>query len=329
MKIKWQYIVIQIIIGILLLFLWIKYIDLNSTFKYIKEINLSLILIFTIMYLSAYFIRSYRWKLILNPIKKVPFRKILPIYTIGLFTTYLVPLRIGELAKSILLKNENNMPIAKTLPTVFIDKFFDLLGFVLAVLLLSSIIFPSNEILSKVIWLSLILFIIILIFVILIVLKKEKTIILLEKTTLYLVPKKYKNNIDRILKNLTDGIFVINRPISELTLLFSLTILAIIFDGLFVCTLFYSMNYPIPFLTGVLGYDLIGLGFIVPVSPAAIGSNEVLWSLVFTTLLGLEKNKIAAITLFGHAYTTLLWILLVIIAIYTIKTFSLSRIFGK
>ena len=60
------YLIIGLIIGIVLIILWLHYIDLNELVARMKRIDTRLVFWATISYLAAYFIRSVRWNILLS-----------------------------------------------------------------------------------------------------------------------------------------------------------------------------------------------------------------------------------------------------------------------
>ena len=54
------FLIIGLIIGIVLILLWLHYIDLNELIMRMRKVNTELVFWATISYLAAYFIRSLR-----------------------------------------------------------------------------------------------------------------------------------------------------------------------------------------------------------------------------------------------------------------------------
>ena len=68
----------------------------------------------------------FRWKLFLNPVGKVSTFKTVKLYLVGIFLNFLLPIRVGEVAKPLMLKRIAGIPISQSLPTVAMDKALDL-----------------------------------------------------------------------------------------------------------------------------------------------------------------------------------------------------------
>ncbi len=72
-------------------------------------------------------IRGIRWGLFLRPVGNVKTFKAIQIFMIGMFLNFLLPVRGGEVAKSLILKRSANIPVSQSLPTVAMDKALDLM----------------------------------------------------------------------------------------------------------------------------------------------------------------------------------------------------------
>ncbi len=69
MKNKKLNLILSIFLGIIFLIIWLKIIDWQEFINYFKNFNLKLVLVYSVFYLLAYFLRSLRWKIILKPKK--------------------------------------------------------------------------------------------------------------------------------------------------------------------------------------------------------------------------------------------------------------------
>ena len=74
---------------------------------------------------SLYF-RVLRWGVLLRPIALVKTRSLMSATSIGLAANMLLPLRAGELIRPWLLARKEDLPLAKTIATVAIERLFDM-----------------------------------------------------------------------------------------------------------------------------------------------------------------------------------------------------------
>ncbi|MEA2096308.1 MAG: lysylphosphatidylglycerol synthase transmembrane domain-containing protein, partial [Candidatus Cloacimonadota bacterium] len=115
-----------IVLGAIFLIAWIRIVDWQEFLNYFRKFDLKMVLVFSLFYLLAYILRSLRWRIILKPIYKMGLVESFSIFMSGMLINYLIPVRAGEIAKSVILKTRENVKISDSLPSIFIDKLTDL-----------------------------------------------------------------------------------------------------------------------------------------------------------------------------------------------------------
>ena len=123
-------IVIIITIMVYAVFLFIS--DFNLVYE--KIINFKIIFVPVILSLVSlnWVVRFYRWHLLLkNSNIHIPIKNNFIIYLASLSLS-ITPGQIGEAIKSEFLKKQFKIPRSKTLPIIFIEKFYDLMGVLIA-----------------------------------------------------------------------------------------------------------------------------------------------------------------------------------------------------
>jgi len=111
MKNKRLNLLIGSIIGIIFLILWFNLIDIKEFASYFKTYNLWKTIPYLGYYFLAYFFRSLRWKEILKPLSKTTTWESYGVFNTGLLINYLIPIRLSEVAKSIILKMKKHIPM--------------------------------------------------------------------------------------------------------------------------------------------------------------------------------------------------------------------------
>src|SRR5436309_9911013 len=85
--------------------------------------------------LLAYLIRAWRWRVLMAPIKKrVGMYNLTSTMFIGFMISFIVPFRIGEVARPVLLARREKVSTTATIATVALERLFDVLT-VMALLL--------------------------------------------------------------------------------------------------------------------------------------------------------------------------------------------------
>ena len=90
------------------------------------------------VYFIGVWLRAARWRLLMSPFADVRTERLFRIILIGFSINNVLPLRLGELVRTFLLRQSHGVPIASTLATVLIERLLDvfaLCGILTAVLL--------------------------------------------------------------------------------------------------------------------------------------------------------------------------------------------------
>ncbi len=303
-------ITIGLLVGIGLLFLVSRFVDIPTTIRIIKQSlstprGIILGLLSGVAFLTAFSIRGVRWKLFLNPIGHVSTFKAIQLFLVGIFLNFLLPIRGGEVAKSLMLKRVANIPISRSLPTVAMDKALDLMPalFIMAIVPLLGIQMDIKLWIVLAIVSGLLLCLIF--FVILAAWKRTAAIGLLHKMTL-LLPKSIGSKIEGFATGFVDSLLMGASQPRIFVPAILLTCVAVIFDGLFAMLAFWTIGFPISFGTAIFGYTVYNMFYILPTPPGQVGSNEAVGLLVFSGLLHLPADKVTAMFVFSHPWAALI-----------------------
>jgi uncharacterized protein (TIRG00374 family) len=92
--------------------------------------------------LLSYWLRALRWKFILLPVKRVRFSSVLLTTAVGYAALSLLPARMGDLIRPLLLAKRENFPASASLASILTERVFDLWSVVFYFLVF--IIWPPN-----------------------------------------------------------------------------------------------------------------------------------------------------------------------------------------
>lgn len=128
-----KYIKILIVLAIILLLFWyfFKNVDMEDVAIHLKNLNPLYPVVFLLGHFLQYFIRAYRWGILLKPYKeKIPLRTLYHFTIIGFFLNLILG-RVGEPARGILLAREVNIKKSYGLASVVLERMIDILFMVL------------------------------------------------------------------------------------------------------------------------------------------------------------------------------------------------------
>ena len=296
------------LLGIVFLVAWLRIVDWNEFVHYLKNFKLTKAILFSFFYIFAYFLRSLRWKIILNPIHKMKCTESFMLFMTGLLVNYVIPVRAGELAKSIILKNKYKVRISKSLPSVFIDKITDLFPIILIMILIPIITVKLNTTLFIIISALFLIFLGFIAFLFFAVNHRQKAVDLLH-FILKVLPGKYRGKFEDFFENFVDGMAIMKDRFFDNILVYIITLLAVLSEAVYIYAVFRAFGAEISYPKILFGYTLMNLTYILPTPPAQIGSNQFMWVLIFSFALGVNENLTSAAVTFSHLLTSI-WILL-------------------
>ncbi len=128
-------ITIAVIFTLILYVILVFFGKVNALKESFLSFNPTYLIPVLILVISNYFLRYLRWELFLRSSGiNIPFKRSLLIFISG-FLGSITPGKIGESLKSLSLKNLYNIPLSKSLPIVFLERFNDLTSSFLLILI--------------------------------------------------------------------------------------------------------------------------------------------------------------------------------------------------
>lgn len=242
-----------IIISVVALYFAFKNVPLRELFNYLASINYLWVIPAVLVALLSFALRALRWRIILESTQKIGVWSAYHPMMIGFMINCVLPGRLGEVARPVILQKEEKIPFSTGLATVVAERVFDicilLILFMLTVGMLQidpdqNIIFGSynlnldtlHTVFSGLLKLGALLIIGMVLFSIGKVRKIIYMIILSIPDWLFLAGDKFKSRLKTkicepvigILKNIASGFNLIRSP----NKIFSCTVLSILIWGL-------------------------------------------------------------------------------------------------
>ncbi len=147
-----NHLIISLVAGIILsvaaLYFAFHNVPLNDLFKYLRSINYLWTIPAVFLVLVSFFIRTLRWQFILQASHKINIWRAFHPLMIGFMINCILPGRVGEIARPLILQKNEKIPFATGFATVAAERIFDVVALVFfAVITLVSIeIDPQAEI---------------------------------------------------------------------------------------------------------------------------------------------------------------------------------------
>jgi glycosyltransferase 2 family protein len=308
----------QTLLGAILLWLWLRVVNLQAVGKILKQANGWLVLAAAGLSVSAGAIRAGRWRQVLRPLLTVPPWELWMINAAAALINFIIPLRTTEIAKSLFLKYRRQVPVAASLPTVAIDRSFDLvavltlgivgglMGVHLGSRLSLVILAGGGLLLSFIVLIGLALW------------SQRGLITLLSRLLPKQLNEKWRERILSVGEAFLRGLATAAQRPGDMALMLGLSLVAILSDATGLYLLFFALNIQVSFAVVATGFALLTLSFIVPGAPGYIGSTEAFGLLIFVTL-GIERDLAAGAVLLNHAVSSSLIVVLGTIGLWVVR----------
>lgn len=308
---------INSLVGIIAIFIWLKFVNLGEIVSAISRANLLLLLPAFLFSLLSVMTRAYRLKFFLKPVKNISFKELVFLSGASTMLNFLIPIRAGDISKAGYLAHVYKLSVSHSLVWVFIDRFIDFLVLFVSIPVFFVLI-PTNlgsQFIIVIIAISLALIVV----SSLMVFQKNLAQKLFEFLSMFLIFGVLKRYFKKVYSHFLDSFSILKRPAGELGALFMITLLAFAFDGLIWFFVFLSLGSFQNYLKMLLGQLLSALTYLIPAAPGYVGSAEASGLLVLSGVLGIEQNLASAMIVLFHITIAIFVLILGLISIFSLK----------
>ena len=131
--------------SLLLLFLLLRAVDPGEVLLSLREADHVYAVPAVGIYFVAVYFRAVRWRFLLSPVGNFPVGRLYPVVVMGCMVNNLLPVRLGELARSWFLSREGDASGTSVLATIAVERVYD--G--LALLALAAVSAPALLVLGE------------------------------------------------------------------------------------------------------------------------------------------------------------------------------------
>jgi uncharacterized protein (TIRG00374 family) len=267
-------------------------------------------------------VRSYRWGVILEPLKKIDQWSLLSATSVGFMAISLLPVRMGEFVRPYLISKKSDIRLGASLATIVVERVFDMLT--LMIMLLLVILSSRSKLIELPPWISEASYIILLITIpmlLLLVFAAVKRDVAAQGIDflIKLLPHALAGRLSRLVHSFLDGLQILPdwRKTAYLALL---SLVTWFFIGLINYALFKSFT-SMSHLTLPAAYTVLlitALGITLPTAPGFVG-NYHYFCVLGLALFGIAKADALTYAILLHGLQFLVIIVLGLIFIPFIK----------
>lgn len=296
--------IVTVVLGIMMLGIWLYFIDVRSMFETLGRARLEFVAAGASCLLLSYFIRSQRWRLLFRPVGEMKGSEAFNLYMGGVAVNFILPIRAGEVAKSLLLRQTRGTAISKSMATIVVDRSLDLSTAFVVLLAIPFLPFTLGPALLAVL----------LSVVVLLIGLAGGTIAILAlrrreanwATRLWMrIPELARRPLGGFINSFVDSLSASATTPRLIAGATALTFVAALVQAGANFFVYRGLGYPMPFYTALVGITIFELTFLFPTPPGQVGSLEVMMALIFSTTLGIPLTTVSAAAVVGHTITTL------------------------
>lgn len=310
-------ILLNTILGIILIFIWSRFVDLNQIISTIKTTNLVYLTpVFLFMLLSP-IIRALRLKIFLSEIKRISLKELIFLNGVAMCLNFFIPIRAGEIAKGIYLNTHHQLNLGKGIIWIFLDRFVDFLAVLLLAAAFFFIVPTSLSITFVKIIVSLLAIALIATYLAIFQINLTKKLVNFLRPLL--IEKHIKLYFDKFTSFILESFSILDRHPKDLFLMILITVIAYGADAAIWYFTFIALGFPQDFIKMYLGQLLSALTYLIPAAPGYVGSAEASGLLILSGIFGINANLASAMTVLFHILSAIFIIIYGLISIFSLK----------
>lgn len=294
---KWQ-IWIGVIVSAVFLWLAFRGLDFEEAFKNAKSANYWWLIPSVAVYFVAVWVRTWRWDFMLRPLKHIPVARLFPVVVIGYMGNNIYPFRAGEVLRSYVLRQREDIPIGASLATVIVERVFD--GLVMLIFVFAALPFAPipNETIQQTITFASIAFFTALVLFFAIAAVPERFLRLAEWVCNLLLPERISAPILDFAHRFTIGLQSL-RNFKNVLMIFFTSVIIWLLETVKYWFVMQGFDFTVSFFALMLMNGVVNLATTIPTAPGYVGTFDAPGIAVLTEY-GVKQEVASAYTIVLH-----------------------------
>ncbi len=296
--------VLQLALGVAIAVaaMWLTYrsLDLDGLRSTLSGARWALLLLVLPPLALSYVFRIVRWRLLLAPLRPVPFAAAAPPLLAGFMVNSILPARVGEFVRALLLSRRTGVPRASSLATVVLARLFD--GLTLTAMSLVAV-FGLWDRLAVPVRTGLILagagYVLVLLFLVALRIWRARACALASMPFRLAGLARPAALLERALLSFADGLEIL-RSVRELLSVALMSLLVWFCLALSVAPAFMALSLGFEWFYPALVLILAAFGMLIP-TPAGTGTVHAALAVVLPAVSSLSPAEAGALALVFHA----------------------------
>ncbi|MCP4415397.1 MAG: flippase-like domain-containing protein [Chloroflexi bacterium] len=290
-----------VVVSAVFLWLALRGLALNDVWRDLQAANYWWLLPGVAVYFVAVWARTWRWDYMLRPLKHIPVRRLFPVVVIGYMGNNIYPFRAGEVLRSYVLRQRENVPMGASLATVIVERVFDglvMLVFVFIALPFTPIPGDDGSIKNIVITASVLFFVAMVIFFGLAAMP-DHFFSLAEWFADKFLPERVKRPLLDFLARFLTGLESL-RSFQNVLMIFFTSVIIWLLETVKYWFVMHAFSFEVSFFALMLMNGIVNLATTLPSAPGYVGTFDGP-GIAVLTLYGIKQGLATAYTLVLHA----------------------------
>lgn len=300
------------VISIAFVALALRGLRLSEVWENLQGANYWWIIPGILIYFFGVWARTWRWHYMLLPFKSISLPRLFPIVCIGYAGNNIYPARAGEVIRSYVLKQTDDIPMSTSLATVFVERLFD--GLVMLIFVFLALPFTTTipkQYSSFVIVLSL-LFVLALILFLIVAARPVMARRIYDVFADRIIPLRFRPKLGDIVDRFLSGLACLRSGRDVLTI-FGTSIVVWLAETMKYWFIMHAFDFEVSFLVLMLMNGIVNLFTTLPAAPGYIGTFDAPGIEILSVVGGVPRATAAAYTVVLHAA---LWLPITVLGIY-------------
>lgn len=289
---------VGLLVSALLLFLFFQSLDVRAMGTTIRDANFAFVLPAIGVYFVGVWLRAARWRLLTAPFAAVPTGRLFRVILIGFAVNNVLPLRLGELVRTFLLRRSDGVPIAAALATILLERLLDVVALCALMSLVLLFVPLEGWVLALASFAGLVTTGAVVGLLLLLVLPRSVVHRLLELGQA--LADRLGRRVGSLARSFLEGI----RALEDARTVLAVGVLSVT-CWVAELGLYYFMMLAVGFDSGILslaaGMVVANLATALPSSPGYVGTFDLPLQLLLTDTFGVADATAASYTLLTHA----------------------------
>ncbi len=250
------------------LYFTFRSVELDKLWSALRHVDLPLLALATACFALHFVGRAFRWRVIVNPIRPVTARSLLRATVVGFAANNVLPFRLGELVRAVMLTITESVPLGSAVTTVVLVRLLDMVAMgTMFVIVLIFFPLPARE--KHAVLAAIPVYLLALAFLLALKFREREALALLEKM-LRPFPAKLRGGVMKLVRAFLPGLESLR---SGWELLKAVLITHLAWVGIFAynALVIAAFGFHLPWYAGLVLILVVGFAITIPSSPGYLG----------------------------------------------------------